>query len=55
MTWVVNEAFMDDPKVAAQVERARSRGHKVKIDPTPPRRTIIIFGGAKGRSKGGQR
>ena len=49
MTWVVNEAFMGDPKVAAQVERARSRGHKVEIDSSPPRHTIIFFGSAKSR------
>jgi hypothetical protein len=34
---------MGDPKVADGVERARSRGHKVEIDPKPPRRTIIYF------------
>jgi hypothetical protein len=52
MTWVVKEAFLDDPKVRARVERARSRGHKVEIDPSPPKRTLIFFGSAKGGGKG---
>jgi hypothetical protein len=44
MTWVVKEAFLDYPKVAARVERARSRGHEVEIDPSPPSRHIFIGG-----------
>ncbi len=50
MTWRVHEVSLSDPKVAAKVERAKSRGHKVEIDPSPPRRTVIVgFGGRKGR------
>ena len=52
MTWVVKEAFMGNPKVASRVERARSRGHKVEIDPKPPRRTLIYFGSAHGAKPG---
>jgi hypothetical protein len=44
MTWRVHEAFLDDPKVAARVERARRRGHNVEIDPSPPGHTLMFFG-----------
>jgi hypothetical protein len=52
MTWRVPKVFMNDPRVAVRVERARSRGHKVEIDPRPPRRTIIVgYGGSKGKGR----
>jgi hypothetical protein len=40
-TWVVKAAFLDDPKVAARVERARSRGYRVEIDPTQARDLVL--------------
>jgi len=52
MTWVVKQAFLDDPKVRARVERARSRGHKVEVDPSPPKRTLIFFGSAASARSG---
>ena len=51
LTWVINEVFTSDPKVAARIERARARGHKVEIDPSPPH-SILVFYGAVPEAEG---
>jgi hypothetical protein len=44
MTWMVPAAFAKEPRTAARIERTRARGHKVEIDPSPPRYVIWFFG-----------
>jgi hypothetical protein len=44
MTWQIDEDSAQEPKTRARIERARSRGYKVKITPGPPEHRLIFFG-----------
>jgi hypothetical protein len=44
MTWQIDEHSAREPKTAARIERARSRGYKVEIRPGPPKRRLIFYG-----------
>jgi hypothetical protein len=44
MTWQIDEHSAREPKTRARIERARSRGYKVKILPGPPQHRLIFYG-----------